>query len=109
MCDREWEERADFLSDPGIHVIGYSAHFNDLELGLFYFNHASCGTTITLTASLFTDLHDGPVFEERKTGSDTCPGYCLKQSETRPCPANCECACVRKVLDKVAHWDKISA
>ncbi len=109
MCGEEWTERADFLSDPAIQVTGYSAHFKDLELGLFYFNHESCKTTLALQASLFTDLHDGPIFEKRKTDSDQCPGYCLKQSETRPCKAECECAYVREVLNKVSRWGKIPA
>ena len=104
MCGEEWADRDAFLADPTITVTGYSAHFKDLELGLFYFNHESCKTTMALLASLFTDLYDGPVFKERKTGSDECPGYCLQNSETRPCPAECECAYVREVLDKVSHW-----
>ena len=109
MCGEEWTERDDFLSDPATQITGYAAHFKDLELGLFYFNHTSCKTTMALQASLFTDLYDGPVFEERKTGSDVCPGYCLKQAETRPCPAECECAYVREVLDRVSLWSKIPA
>jgi hypothetical protein len=106
MCGKEWKERADFLSDPAIQVTGYSAHFKDLELGLFYFNHETCKTTLALLASSFTDLYKGPVFKKKKTGSDVCPGHCLKRSVTRPCPVECECAYVREVLDMVSHWDK---
>lgn len=109
MCGEEWTDRAAFLADPAVRITGYSAHFKDLELGLFYFNHDSCRTTIALHASAFTDLHDGPVFEKRKTNTDECPRYCLKQSETRPCPAECECAYVREVLHKISSWNKISA
>ena len=106
MCGTRWRSRADFLADRDIQSIGYMANFQDLELGLFHFNHEACGTTLAIGASRFTDLHTGPVFEGRLTGSSDCPAYCLRQEELRPCPERCECAFVREVLDLVAHWEK---
>jgi hypothetical protein len=107
MCGKEWRSREDFLVDQEIKAIGYMAHFRELKFGLFYFNHETCRTTITIAASRFTDLYGGPVFEERLTGTSDCPGYCLRQDELRPCPVKCECAYVREVLDRVIHWEKI--
>ena len=107
-CGTPWSTRHDFLADPHVTLLGYSVHFKELELGLFLFNHSPCLTTLAIKASEFTDLYDGPIFTERATGTESCPGYCLHQSELRPCPAQCECAYVREVLDKATHWEKTS-
>jgi hypothetical protein len=106
MCGTRWQSRGDFLADKEIRPIGYMANFEDLKLGLFHFNHEACGTTLALVASHFTDLYSGPMFEGRRTGSSDCPGYCLRREELRPCPASCECAFVREVVDRVARWEK---
>ncbi len=108
LCSHIWVSREAFLSDSKISVIGYQVHFEELEAGLFYFNHDECGTTLALKAIVFKDLYDGPIFEERLTGSETCPGYCLKKSELRPCPNKCECAYVREILHIVKNWPKTS-
>jgi hypothetical protein len=105
-CSKVWRERGDFLADPDVKTVGYWANFEDLKLGLFLFNHEECKTTLGIRALEFMDLYDGPVFESRLTDSGDCPGYCLLESELRSCPAKCECAWVREVLDKVATWSK---
>ena len=104
-CKNPWSTREDFLADPGLTLIGYQAHFEELKTGLLYFNH-TCGTTIVLDAGVFSDLYKGPVFEERLTGSEQCPGYCLQQSNLQPCPAQCECAFVREVMQIIKNWPK---
>jgi hypothetical protein len=100
-CDAEWSTREAFLRDPSIVVIGYQVDFEELRLGYFLFNHERCRTTIALRAREFLDLYDGPVFSERRTGSDECPGYCLRSDELARCPVACECAFVREVLQIV--------
>jgi hypothetical protein len=106
MCGATWQERTEFLADPLVTSIGYQAHFRDLELGLFFFNHDTCRTTLAIKAFRFTDLHTGPTFTQCLTGTKECPGYCLQKSELRPCASHCECAYVRDVLDKVVRWEK---
>ncbi len=106
MCGKTWANRDEFLADPAIRCIGYQVHFEDPELGLFDFNHETCGTTLMIKAFRFSDLYDGPKFTKRLTGTDECPGYCLHRSELRPCPAQCICAYVRSILDTVAYWEK---
>ncbi len=64
------------------------------------------GTTLAIPAEAFTDLHRGPIFHERLKGAPACPDTCLHQDNLKPCPAACECAYVREVLDRVAHWPK---
>jgi len=104
-CGREWTDRTAFLTDPEVMIIGYQAHFEELTTGLFLFNH-SCGTTFSLPVHAFTDLYNGPVFRERKTGSPDCQGYCLKRDCLGPCPAECECAFVREIIGIIGHWPK---
>lgn len=88
MCGEEWADRDAFLADPTITVTGYSAHFKDLELGLFYFNHESCKTTMALLASLFTDLYDGPVLRRERRGPMNAPDTVCKIPKPGPALRN---------------------
>jgi hypothetical protein len=106
-CPQVWPSCSGFLEDRELELIGYQVNFNALELGLFLFNHAACRTTLAVHASLFKDLYVGPVYTERKTGSGDCPGFCLRECEFGPCPAQCECAYVREILRIVKTWPKI--
>ena len=107
-CGSEWLTREDFLSDPAVRIIGYQANFVVLEKGLFLFNH-SCQSTLSVEVRAFSDLYDGPVFEKRLTGSDSCEGYCLHRNNLRPCPQECECAYVRQVIGLIGNTSERSA
>jgi hypothetical protein len=96
-CDQGWDSQNDFLADSEIELVGYQPHFEDLTTGLLMFNH-SCGTTLALRVDSFSGLVDGPVFSERMMGTDACPGFCNHKSNLKPCPAQCECAYVRSLL-----------
>ncbi len=96
-CGFIWPTRKAFLSDDNVFVVGYQVNFVDLKAGFFLFNHI-CGTTFTLDVRVFADLYHGPVFHERLTGGDSCPSHCLHSSNTEPCPAECECAYVREII-----------
>jgi hypothetical protein len=97
-CSKTWSNRDVFLADADLEVIGYQVDFEAIESGLFLFNHHDCRTTLAVPAGSFKDLHSGPFFSERKTGSESCPKYCLRQNELERCPVECECAWVREVL-----------
>jgi len=107
-CHYKWENRQTFLSDPLINLVGYQANFGNLVAGFFLFSHdtAECGTSLAVAAGQFTDMHDGPIFEERMTGAEECPGYCLKSNILDPCYNKCECRYVRDVLQTVQKWPK---
>ena len=105
-CKFTWRDRNALLADPGISVIGYQVNFEELAAGFFLFNHACINTTFLLPVKDFVDLYDGPVFEERKTDSDDCPRYCLHEKILDPCPARCECAFVREVVQIIKNWPK---
>ena len=69
------------------------------------FNH-SCKATLSMHANAFWDLYQGTFFTDRATGNDQCPGYCLHPDELSPCPAQCECAFVREILQVIKNWRK---
>jgi len=104
-CGIEWISRDEFLKDPDIQLIGYQVHFVKLTAGLLYFNH-SCRGTLAIHVDAFTDLYDGPIFEECLTGSDACPDYCRYQGNLLPCPNKCECVSVREIIQIIKNWEK---
>ena len=104
-CGEVWKTRKQYLEDPDIKIIGYQVNFRDLELGLFLFNHLTCKTTLALKANKFTDLHKGSILKERKTGTDSCPDYCLNKSELGACNTQCECVYVRDVIQIIKNGD----
>lgn len=100
VCKKEWKSRRNFLDDPNVIIVGYQPHFDTLTEGLFLFNH-SCRGTMSIQAGAFRDLYNGPVFQNRLTGTDSCPGYCLHKNELKPCPSQCECAYVREIIQVI--------
>ena len=106
MCGLQWNTRIDLMSDPDVEINGYLVNFNNLELGIFIFNHMSCRGTFTINASFFTDLYKGEIFDQNLTGSEKCPEYCLYKFELKRCPERCECAYVRDVIQLVKNYPK---
>jgi hypothetical protein len=104
-CGLIWDSRDSFLADGNLVIIGYQANYKELSTGLFYFNH-SCEGTLAIQAYLFGDLYDGPIFSSRATNGDDCPGYCLYRGELQSCPAECECAYVRQIIQLIKNWPK---
>ena len=105
-CCHKWFSRDDFLMDSSIEIIGYQVDFDNLLAGHFLFKH-SCGSTLALSVRNFNGLYEGPIFQERATGSDDCPGYCLYQDQLDGCYARCECAYVRNIIEIIKKWPKI--
>jgi hypothetical protein len=85
------------MGDGSVEIIGYQVHYKRLTSGFFLFNH-SCKGTFTVSVGAFEDLYHGPVFTERATGSEDCPGHCLYSEALESCPAECECAFVREII-----------
>lgn len=104
-CNSDWKTRDDFLADPGIELIGYQVSFDELLLGLLLFNH-TCGTTMAIPVNKLRDLYTGSIYQTRKTGTDECPGYCLRQNELKACPAQCECAWIRELIQIISNMKK---
>jgi len=96
-CEKVWPTRENMLADNDVYIIGYQAHFENLSLGLFLFNH-SCNGTFSIPADEFIDMYNGPVFDENLSGTKDCPGYCRHQKQLEPCPMQCECAYIREII-----------
>ena len=107
-CAAVWDTRDQFLSSNDIELVGYQVSFTKLNNGLFLFNHISCGTTLSLRVGVFDDLFQGKKYDKPLTGSEACPGYCLYHGELERCPAQCECAYVRDVMQLIRQWPKIT-
>ena len=106
FCGYRWPSRKDFLEDPTTNMIGYQVNFGNIHLGFFLFNHLTCGTTLGIPAGKFKDLYNGPVYSEQVLGTKQCPEYCLHENQLDPCPAKCECAYVRDIIQTVRNWQK---
>jgi hypothetical protein len=108
FCLKQWPNRNSFLSDSSINIIGYTANFEELKLGVLFFNHLqnNCQTTMGIKAEEFIDLYKGEIFGFRNTGLEGCPEYCFNKFELRPCPAKCECAYIREIIQIIGSWPK---
>lgn len=104
-CAFEWNKRDDFLKDKDLKLVGYEANFDVLPLGKLIFQH-KCGATLALHAEGFSDLYKGPVYKERKTGGPECLGFCKVRDDLKPCPAKCECAWVRQLIQTINNIKK---
>lgn len=96
-CRQSWNDRDHFITDSRVRLTGYRVDFADLGNGRFVFEHL-CGAILTLAVDELADLYGGSIYEERRTGTADCPGYCLYENRLDPCPARCECAYVREML-----------
>ena len=90
LCEADWATREDFLRDPQIEIIRYQAFLDAPSQGMYMFNHTPCGTTLAVKVAYFEDLHDGPVYSERLTETDSC--HCPKVDDLNPCDRPCSCA-----------------
>ena len=104
-CGQKWIARDDFLADPGVEITGYQVNYDNLLGGTFLFNH-SCGATLALSVRIFNGLYEGPIFKERATDTEDCPGYCLYQDRLDACDLRCECAYIRNIIDIIKTWPK---
>lgn len=108
-CFAIWATRNQFLSDNDIVLVGYQVNFSKLHNGLFLFNHISCGATLALYVGVFDDLFQGKKYDKPLTGTADCPGYCLYHGQLERCPAECECAYVRDVMQLIRQWPKVKS
>ena len=107
-CGTDWPTRDAFLTDPEVTLVGYQRNIDDLEAGLFLFNHLKpgCLTTMAIEADAFTDLYEGPMFEACLAGTQECAGHCPHADDLEPCDRQCACSYVREVLGSVEKWPK---
>ena len=105
-CQERWPSLEAFMRDPAIELVGYMPTFDDLQNGLFLFNHG-CGTTLACRVEHFQHLNNGPVYQENRRGGVDCPGYCQHKTDFSICPTKCSCAFVRDTLQIIKQWPKV--
>ena len=96
-CNHEWQDRDSFILDPAIELIGYQANSENLNLGLYLFNH-ECGTTLAVYVEKFLELYQGPKYSLSMLGNNECPGFCRIEDEMRDCGLECCCVHFRKIM-----------
>ena len=95
-----------FLEDAKIRIIGYQPSFKDFAKGYIFFL-CQCDTTLGLKIHEFDNLYKGPLYTERLTGTEGCPGHCLDKVENlEDYPAGCSGSYVRNILQIIKKWDK---
>ena len=107
LCEHSWKDRETFLADPDVEIIGYQASFDEIQDGLFLFNHL-CRTTMALEVMRFDDLYNGTRYDMALTETDDCSGYCLDMNELSACSAECKYAYVRDIIQIIRKWPKKS-
>jgi len=107
LCEHPWKDRETFLADPDVEIIGYQASFDEIQDGLFLFNHL-CRTTMALEVMRFDDLYKGTRYDMTLTGTDECSGYCLDMNELSVCSAECKHAYIRYIIQIIRKWPKES-
>ena len=105
MCKYNWKDRFAFLQDTGVSYYDYQVFTENLEEGLFLFEHA-CGTTLSELVGTFIDMYNGPIYEKNMMGSEQCPGFCLDEKETRICSNKCSCAHIRHILKELVSQEE---
>lgn len=104
-CHYQWQDREAFLTDPDIVIIGYQAGFDDVQEGLYLFNH-QCRTTLALEVGKFEDLYDGPRYDKELAETEECSGFCLVTDELSVCSAKCKYAYLRDIIQIIRDWPK---
>lgn len=97
-CNQSWSSRESFLKDESTEFLGYQAFVEDGVLGMFLFNHASCETTLALSAADFVDLKPVELYQAPENQHGEPSPHCLSSLPGRPCPEKCECNFVREVI-----------
>lgn len=105
LCNHQWKNREDFLTDPDLEIVGYQACFDEAKDGLFLFNH-HCETTLAMKVYEFDDLHQGVRYETAAKDTPDCSGFCLHKNELRSCPVQCKYAYVRDIIQTIRKWPK---
>ncbi|BCR03115.1 hypothetical protein DESUT3_01840 [Desulfuromonas versatilis] len=103
FCFTGWTTVEDFLKESNLSLNGYKADFERIEYGLFLFTHQSpgCHSTLAIEAGDFFHLYTKDKYPEKKTNSETCPKFCLDETNLNRCEAFCECAFVREIIQTI--------
>lgn len=99
-CATEWPTKSTLLSDPSLKLHGYQRSYKNREVGVLLFTHLnpSCGSTMALDVSEFSDLFTGANYCVDKALSPECPRYCVDPNFAVQRDTFCECGYVRDIM-----------
>ena len=107
LCQSEWASFQDFTNDKNLRFIGYQAHFNKPDEGLFLFNHMNpdCMTTMSLKINVFFEplnfYGKMGAFEPHGPG---CTGNCADESNLDACKNKlCNGRSLRELIQKLTE------
>jgi hypothetical protein len=96
-CGTAWPTREDFLRDLDTVPIGISFHPDlDSRRAFFFFNHATCKTTLVIDSEDFADLIKATVPADIKADEEECEGHCTKKEDLELCSVECRNAPFRR-------------
>ena len=110
-CGKQWSTRDEFIDDESLQLNGYTADFEDLEYGLFFFTHEvnGCYSTMTMEVKGFLDLYQGKRYTKRKAEAKGCPRYCMDAKQLARCNMLCECAFAREIMHIIRTRKQVRA
>jgi hypothetical protein len=92
-----WVTRKQFILDPDVVPIGVSfPPDQSSSRAFYYFNHATCKTTLLIDSEDFVDLIEESVPTDIKAGEEECEGHCTKKEDLETCAADCRNAPFRR-------------
>lgn len=99
-CATEWPTKSKLLSDPSLKLHGYQRSYKNRETGLLLFTHLnpSCGSTMGLAVSEFSDLYTGDNYCVGKALSPECPRDCADPNFAAQLGTFCECGYVHDIM-----------
>ncbi|MGD0586407.1 MAG: hypothetical protein ABSA86_11655 [Oryzomonas sp.] len=99
-CATEWPTKIKLLSDPSLKLHGYQGSYKNRETGVLLFTHLnpSCGSTMALDVSEFSDLYTGATYCVGKALSAEYPRYCVDPNFSAQRGTFCECGYVRDIM-----------
>jgi len=110
-CSHQWHTREDFLSDPGLVIIGFMANLDEFGKGSYLFNHIlprnKCNGTLGVYVEDFMDLYEGPLYEDLHYGTEECFGHCARVDDLQRCKVKCRNAVAREIVQILI--EKLSA
>jgi hypothetical protein len=96
-CQTGWASREEFVLDPDVQPIGISfAPGESSSRAYFFFNHATCKTTLMIDSEDFADLIEAVIPPRIKAGEKECEGHCTKKEDLETCSAECRNAPFRQ-------------
>ncbi len=96
-CRVGWPTREAFVSDPDILPIGmtFLPHENSRRV-YYFFNHASCRTTLAVDSDRFADLIEEPIPQNIMAGEKECKNHCTRLEDLEKCSTECRNAPFRR-------------